>query len=73
MEYLKELDVVFERLYKADFHLEKCRFFESHLKYFVHRINKNGLYKDSNNVKATVKCTRLTNVSQIKFILSRND
>lgn len=67
-EHLTNLELVFDKLSKAGFklNLKKCQFFETDIKYLGHIINKDGLHKDPDKIKAVMECQRPTNVSEVR-------
>lgn len=70
-EHLKNLETVFERLDKAGFklNLSKCKFFESQIRYLGHIIDKKGLHKDPDKIKAIVNAPRPSDQTGIKAFI----
>ncbi|XP_046742894.1 uncharacterized protein LOC124409358 [Diprion similis] len=70
-EHLKNLEEVFVRLSKAGFklNLKKCVFFQPEIKYVGHVIDKNGLRKDPEKVKAMIEVARPQDASGVKAFI----
>ncbi|XP_045471780.1 uncharacterized protein K02A2.6-like [Harmonia axyridis] len=67
-EHMKNLEEVFDKLSKAGFrlNLKKCEFFVPEVKYLGHYINKNGLHKDFDKVRAITEMPTPTDQGQVK-------
>lgn len=67
-EHLRNLEEVLKRLKEAGFklNLKKCQFFEKSISYLGHIIDKDGLRKDENKVKAMIETPKPKNVDQIR-------
>lgn len=49
--------------------MNKCKFFESEIRYLGHVINKQRLHKEPEKIKSTVDCLHPKNISELKFYL----
>ncbi|XP_045463872.1 uncharacterized protein K02A2.6-like [Harmonia axyridis] len=67
-EHMKNLEEVFDKLSKAGFrlNLKKCEFFVPEVKYLGHYINKNGLHKYFDKVRAITEMPTPTDQGQVK-------
>ena len=70
-EHLNNLNLVLERLesYGLRANLSKCVFFQEKISYCGHEIDKNGLHKSPDKVKAMNEAKRPENVSQLRSFL----
>ncbi|XP_045536272.1 uncharacterized protein K02A2.6-like [Papilio machaon] len=70
-EHLTRLSSVLQRLEDAGLTLqkEKCEFFKDEISYLGYVINKNGLKKSPEKVKAILNAPRPSNVSQLQSFL----
>ncbi|XP_045537055.1 uncharacterized protein K02A2.6-like [Papilio machaon] len=70
-EHLSRLGAVLQRLEEAGLSLqkEKCEFFKNEISYLGYVINKYGLKKSPEKVKAIMDAPRPTNVSQLQSFL----
>ncbi|XP_045541460.1 uncharacterized protein K02A2.6-like [Papilio machaon] len=70
-EHLTRLNSVLQRLEEAGLTLqkEKCEFFKDEINYLGYVINKNGLKKSPDKIKAIIDAPRPRNVSQLQSFL----
>ncbi|XP_061892242.1 uncharacterized protein K02A2.6-like [Entelurus aequoreus] len=70
-DHLKNLDAVLGRLVKFGLRVqkEKCEFFKSSLEYLGHVIDKKGLHKSPEKLKAIAEAPAPINVSQLRSFL----
>ncbi|XP_028042295.1 uncharacterized protein K02A2.6-like [Bombyx mandarina] len=70
-EHLERLHQVLQRLQDAGFVLQKskCQFFQDEINYLGSTINKEGLRKSPDKIKAILKAPAPTNVSQLRSFL----
>ncbi|XP_061878364.1 uncharacterized protein K02A2.6-like [Entelurus aequoreus] len=70
-DHLKNLDAVLGRLGKFGLRVqkEKCEFFKSSLEYLGHVIDKKGLHKSPEKLKAIAEAPAPINVSQLRSFL----
>lgn len=70
-EHLERLDAVLQRLQAAGLTLQrdKCEFFKDEISYLGYIINKDGLKKCPNKVKAIVEAPTPNNVTQLQSFL----
>ena len=70
-EHLENLREVLRRLLAAGFrlNLDKCEFFKPQVKYLGHIINKDGLSKDTEKIKAIVNLPSATDFTEVKAFI----